>query len=130
MKIKNLFAILLAQTLLICTFIIPVSAENSKPNNIGIDIVIYNDVSNETKEKIEKYFATGEPALNNNTSTYGITCTLLGHKLENSIVDVITHKASATAPRCLKKTYEYSACTRCDYETSEVILKEYIYCCA
>lgn len=130
MKIKNLFAILLVFTLLICTYVIPTSAKESTEFDINVEIIIHDEVSTETKAKIEKYFATGEPIVNEDISTYGITCTLLGHKLENSTVATITHKVRATAPRCKKQTYTYQACTRCDYETSTLIDTEYIFCCS
>lgn len=131
MKIKSLFAILLALTLLICTCVLPATAKEQTNNN-DIEIIILDEnVSVETKEKIENYFASGEPAIDDDgATTYGLTCTLLGHKLQSSTVDVITHKVRATAPRCLRKTYDYDACTRCDYETSELIATENIYCCA
>ena len=129
MKIKSLFAILLALTLFISTFVIPTSAKESTENNTTVEIIINNEVSTETQEKIKRYFASGEPS-NDGDSTYGITCTLLGHKLENSIVDVISHKVRSTAPRCLEKTYAYEACTRCDYETSELVKTSYIFCCS
>lgn len=130
MKIKNLFAILLALSLLICTFVIPTSAKEATENDIDFEIIIIDDVSIETKEKIEKYFATGEPGRDTNNSTYGLTCTLLGHKIEGTIVSAVTHKVRTTSPRCVKKTYDYEACTRCDYETSTLISTEYIGCCA
>ncbi len=129
MKIKSLFAILLALTLLICTCVLPVSAKNEINNN-DVQIIINEEVSVETKEKIEKYFATGEPATDDGTATYGLTCTLFGHKLESSVVATVTHKVRSTAPRCVKKTYSYDACTRCDYEASQLVETEYIYCCA
>lgn len=130
MKIKNLFAILLAITLLMCTFAMPVSAKNTTDKNNDIEIIICDEVSEETKAKIEKHFATGEPTTDGYTSTYGLTCTLLGHKIEGTIVSAITHKVSSTSPRCLRRTYNYEACTRCDYETSELIKSEYIVCCS
>lgn len=128
MNIKNLFAILLAVSLLVCTFVVPTSAKESTNNDV--EIIINDNVPEETKAKIERYFANGEPASDSDVSTYGLTCTLFGHNLENTIVETITHKVSLTAPRCLEKTYAYSACTRCDYETSKVIDSEYIYCCS
>ncbi len=130
MKIKSLFAILLVLTLLTCTFVIPTSAKEAKINDTYVEIIINDEVSAETKAKIEKYFATGEPIVNEDIATYGITCTLFGHKLENSTVATITHKVRATAPRCKKQTYTYQACTRCDYETSTLIDTEYIFCCS
>ena len=63
------------------------------------------------------------------TATYGLMCTLFGHKLETSTAYTITHKASATDPRCLKNLYSVAACTRCDYTTKELISTEYISCC-
>lgn len=129
MKIKSLFAILLVITILTCTCVLPASAKEITNNN-GIEIIINDEVSVETKAKIEKHFINGEPATDDSATTFGITCTLLGHKLDPSSVSVITHKVSATAPRCVRKTYLYQACTRCDYETSELIDTEYIYCCA
>ena len=129
MKIKSLFAILLALTLLTSTCILPASAKETTVEN-DVEIIINNEVSTETTQKIKKYFATGEPATVNNASTYGVTCTLFGHKIENTIVETITHKVRATAPRCLERTYAYEACTRCDYETATLIDTENIYCCA
>ena len=127
MKIKSLFAILLALTLLICTCVLPTSAKEDK--NIEI-IILDENVSAETKAKIEKYFANGEPATDDGATTYGLTCTLFGHKLQSSTVATVTHKVSATAPRCVRRTYDYDACTRCDYETSTLAGTEYIVCCS
>jgi hypothetical protein len=129
MKIKNLFAILLALTLFISAFVIPVSAKENI-SNCDVEIIIHGEVSKETKTKIENYFANGEPAEENSAEIYGLTCTLLGHKLENTSVSVITHKVRATSPRCEKKIYAYQACTRCDYEISDLVATEYIVCCA
>ncbi len=130
MKIKNLFAILLVLTLLTSTFVIPISAKESTENNTNIEIIINGEVSEETKTKIEKYFASGEPSTDNKSTSYGLTCTLFGHKLEARSVSTITHKVSSTSPRCLKRTYLYEACTRCDYETSTLADTEYIVCCS
>ena len=62
-------------------------------------------------------------------STYGLMCTLFGHKLETSTTSSITHKVNASDPRCLKKTYNSSVCTRCDYTETTLIKQEYISCC-
>lgn len=128
MKIKKLFAILLVMTLLTCICVLPTSAKKPTTTNTKVEIIINDDVSAETKAKIERYFATGEP-VDNGTATYGLTCTLFGHKLQSSTVVTVTHKVRSSAPRCVRKTYDYDACTRCDYEISELIDTEYIYCC-
>lgn len=126
---KRIFAVLLVLTLLSCTFVIPAGAKNTANKNNDIEIIIHDDVSEETKEKIERYFANGEPAENDSTTTYGLTCTLFGHKIECTSISTINHKVSATSPRCLKKTYDYEECTRCDYEKAILVCKEYIVCC-
>lgn len=114
-------------TLLTCICVLPTSAKESTTNT-KVEIIINDEVSDETKVRIEKYFATGEP-IENVASTYGLTCTLFGHKLQSSTVVTVTHKVRSSAPRCVRKTYDYDACTRCDYEISELIDTEYIYCC-
>ncbi len=129
MKFKNLFAILLVITLLACTCVLPTSAKESTENDSNVEIIINDDVSAETKDKIERYFATGEPT-NDSSLTYGLTCTLLGHKIECTSVTTITHKVSSTSPRCLKRTYDYEECTRCDYELATLVYSSYIVCCS
>ena len=125
---KRIFAVLLVLTLLTCTFVLPVSAKNTTKEESEIEIVINDEVSEETKEKIERYFANGTP-VNDGATTYGLTCTLLGHKIECTSVYTIEHKVRATAPRCLEKTYNYEECTRCDYEKATLVDREYIICC-
>ena len=126
---KRIFAILLVLTLLTCTCALPVSAKNTTKEESEIEIVINDEVSEETKAKIERYFANGEPAEDDGATTYGLTCTLLGHKIECTSVYTIEHKVRATSPRCLKKTYGYEECTRCDYEKATLVCSEYIGCC-
>lgn len=128
MKIKSLFAVLLALTLIICTCVLPVSAKETTENN-EIEIIIHSEVSEETKANIERHFSTGEPATDNGAITYGLTCTLLGHDIVCTSVSTINHKVRTTEPRCLKKTYDYEECTRCDYSKSTLIKSVYIFCC-
>lgn len=127
---KRIFAVLLVLTLLTCTFATPVSAKNELNETTEIEIIINDEVSEETREKIERYFANGAPAQNNGTTTYGLTCTLFGHNIKISSVSAVTHKARATSPRCLKQTYDYEECTRCDYEKATLVNKVYIICCS
>lgn len=128
MKIKSLFAVLLALILLTCTCVLPVSAKETTENN-EFEIIIHSEVSEETRANIERHFATGEPAADNGATTYGLTCTLLGHKYVNTAVSTINHKVRVTEPRCLERTYDYEECTRCDYSKSTLINSVYIYCC-
>lgn len=126
---KRFLSVLLMLCLISSISVIPASAEETATyENIEI-IIINEDISNETKEKIIAFYSNPE-SQDNTPVTFGLTCTLFGHKLETSYVNSITHKARATAPRCLQQKYEYSACTRCDYETSTIISSSYIHCCA
>ena len=126
---KKVIALILSLCFILSLGVIPASAEEVIENE-EITIIIHNeDISEETKEKLVAFYSDPD-SYNDTVTTYGLTCTLFGHKLETSCVTTVTHKASATAPRCLEKTYDYSACTRCDYETSTLIESTYIHCCA
>lgn len=128
MKIKKIAALIIAISTLICMMVIPANAAEDKTHN-HVEIIIENEnVSEETKQKAIAFYTNGGEETDGAT-TYGVTCTLLGHKLETTNVVKVTHKARTTAPRCLQKTYNYSTCTRCDYETSTLVSSKYISCC-
>lgn len=129
MKIKKILALALTVAMLFCTFIMPTNAAETAVDE-NIEIIIENEnISEETKAKIIAFYANEEEHTED-SATYGLTCTLLGHNLETSVVYKITHKARTTSPRCLKKTYDYGACTRCDYEESILLSSVYIVCCS
>ncbi len=128
MKTKKLISLILATALLACVFIMPANATETEVDE-HIEIYIENEnISEETKEKIITFYTNGGEE-QEGISTYGLTCTLLGHKTEATQVSKITHKVRTTSPRCLKKTYNYSTCTRCDYEESTLTSSTYIVCC-
>lgn len=128
MKTKRFIALILTLVLFMSIFVIPSSASYTYETD-EIEIFIENDkLSEEMKEKIIAYYLDDNH--DDDTTTYGLTCTLFGHKIETTRTAVVTHKVSATAPRCLKKTYDHNACTRCDYQTSTLLASVYIHCCA
>ena len=128
MKTKRVFSIILALSTLLCAMVIPANATEAE-NNEHIEIIIENqNISEETEAKIIAFYTNGGEE-KEGIATYGLTCTLLGHKIESSTVTTITHKVRSTSPRCLKKTYDYESCTRCDYENSTLITQQYIACC-
>lgn len=129
MKTKRYLALILTLAVLLGVVIMPASASYEHSEG-EIEIFIENnDISDETKERLIAYYSTPEKE-DDGVETCGLTCTLFGHKLEQSSTYTITHKARATAPRCLKKTYSYEACTRCDYEKSTLVSSTYIHCCS
>ena len=135
MKTKKLLALILALTTLLTVFIIPVGATEEEHNHEDIEIVILNeDLSEEAKAKLYAYYSDpshDHETTEDGTATYGLICTIIGHKIETSNTYTIQHKARATAPTCLKKIYKYEVCTRCDdYEKSTVLSSSYIYCCS
>ena len=114
MKAKKLLSLILAIAMLSCMLIMPANAAETETDEIKSKAIAFYTNGGEEQEGI---------------STYGLTCTLLGHKLETTGVYKITHEVRSTSPRCLKKSYDYSACTRCDYEESVLVRSEYIVCC-
>lgn len=126
---KKVVALILSLCFILSLGVIPTSAEEAVENN-DVTIIIHNeDISEETKEKLIAFYSDPE-SHNDTAATYGLTCTLFGHKLESTTLTTITHKVRTTAPRCQQKMYDYEACTRCDYENSTLIGNTYINCCA
>ena len=128
MKTKKILSFILAISMLACIFIMPANAAETETHE-HIEIIIENEnISEKTREKIISFYTNGGSE-KKGTTTYGLTCTILGHKLESSRVYSINHEVRATSPRCLKKTYDYATCTRCDYEDSTLVSSAYIACC-
>lgn len=128
MKTKKILSLILAISMLSCMFIMPANAAETEADE-NIEIIIVNqDISEETKAKAINFYTDGGEE-QEGVSTYGLTCTLFGHKTESTQVYRINHEVRTTSPRCLKKTYKYTACTRCDYEESTLISSAYIVCC-
>ncbi len=125
---KKAFSMLIAVITLVSLTVLPASAEVGAHEEI--EVIIHNqDMDAETKAKIVDFYTNPE-SQDEEASTYGLTCTLLGHNYEYTTVTTVTHKASATAPRCLQKIYNHGVCTRCDSQTNTLKNSSYIYCCA
>lgn len=130
---RKILAVILAIASLFSLMTFSASAENADENAVvitrgDVDFIFEADAS---ENIINSFIYAVEHELDDceDTTAYGLMCTLFGHKLELSGASTITHKVSATAPRCLCKTYAIEACTRCDYVTTELIATEYISCC-
>lgn len=127
---KKIFAFIMSVALVFCVMSISASA-NDASENITVDngqtvFIFENSVSSEIQSRfIADYYNLDADG----AETYGLTCTLLGHKLESSNVSTVTHKVRATSPRCLKEYFTFEACSRCDYSNSTLLHSEYISCC-
>ena len=131
MKKVLAFILAIASVFSLATF--STSAENAVENTVvvtrgDIDFVFEAGVS---EDLMNSFIYSVETDCDDceDTATYGLMCTLFGHKIESSTAYTITHKASATAPRCLKNTYSVEACTRCDYTSKTLLSSKYISCC-
>jgi len=128
---KKFISIILVIATLFGLTSISVCAEDTAEATVTVivndtEFVFDADTTEEFRNRfIEHYFAPEDDG----AATYGLMCTLFGHKLESSVVTTITHKAKATAPRCLRQRFNMEACSRCDYSTKTLISSEYISCC-
>lgn len=130
---KKLLALILAIASVFSLATFSASAETADENAIvivkgNIEYVFEagtsDDLINSFIESCENEHEGCEEAV-----TCGIICDIVGHNLESTTVQTVTHKAASTAPRCLLKTYSVSACTRCDYSTKTLKSSTYIFCC-
>lgn len=127
---KKLFALIMTIALVFGVISISASAEETSENiiiNDGQTVFIFeNGLSSEMQNRfIADYYNLDDDG----AETYGLTCTLLGHKLESTTAITITHKVRTSAPRCLREYYTHEACSRCDYSNSTLFHSEYISCC-
>ena len=97
-------------------------------NNMTYSIEFEDDnFSDQKKEAISAKLigienATAVPA--------NIWCDIFGHDLVSSTVTVTEHKVRTYAPRCLKHTYDVTACEDCDYSEQTLLASTYTNCCA
>lgn len=128
---KKIIALIMVVVSLFSVMSMSAYAENKSENTV---VVTVNDVefvfdADTTEEFRDKFIADYFNENNDDTSAYGLTCTLFGHKYEESIVIAIVHKKKATDPRCLRQTYLMEACTRCTYAQKTLISQVYVSCC-
>lgn len=135
MKLRRPIAIIMVITLISSLFHFSASAEAYTYSGTtedyvsdNITIKFHNEITEETRNKIIAHFSGKENP--QSLETRGLTCTLLGHNLETGTTSTVTHKARTTAPRCLRETYTYEICSRCDYSEYTLAASQYIYCCS
>lgn len=129
---KRIIALIMAVVSLFCVTSVSAGAEGVSEDAVTVtanevEFIFDADTTEEFREKAIAHYFSGE---DDSTATYGLTCTLFGHKLTSSVVTAVTHKAKATSPRCLRETYNVETCSRCDYVNSVLLGSEYIVCCA
>jgi len=67
----------------------------------------------------------------NDTQTYGLMCTLFGHKLITTQDEVIRHMVYDTYPCCERELYRTTTCERnnCNYAEIELLSTSKVGCC-
>lgn len=129
---KKLIALIMVMVSLFCVMFVSAGAEGVSEDTVTIvvnetEFIFAADTTEEFREKAIAHYFDGE---DDSVATYGLMCTLFGHKITSSVVAAVTHKVSATSPRCLQERYNVETCSRCDYTNSTKIDAKYIVCCA
>lgn len=128
---KKIIALILAvaSAFSLVTFSASAGGENGKAVMVTSGDTDFFFEAGVSEDHIHSFVQSFETHDGEDAATYGLICTLFGHKIESSTAYTITHKASATDPRCKKNIYYVETCTRCDYTAKELISSEYISCC-
>ena len=111
--------------------VVPVTHANDntymyQSNNVEITIT-HSGLSEEKLLHIAQMLESRRS--NTDTQTYGLTCTLFGHKLTVVESKVVTHMVYDTYPYCMAEYYDVTACERCDYMETELSSTERVGCC-
>ncbi len=128
---KKIIALIMTVVLLCCAMPVSAGAEGADEGTVTVTVnetefIFDADTTENFREKAIAHYFHGE---DDGAATYGLLCTLFGHKLETSTVAAIVHKVSATSPRCRREIYDVETCSRCDYTKSTMISSSYIVCC-
>ncbi len=129
---KKLFALVLTLALTL-TFVSHVFANDTSKDvrfdydDLGVTVII-EDADGLDAEK-QKFIADCL-AYDTTPKETRAWCWLLGHDYVTTTAYTVIHEARETAPRCLRKMYNFTTCENCDYYEKELIRQEYINCCA
>lgn len=126
---KKIIALIMVVIFLFSVMSISAYAEESKEITVTVNEIVFVFDADTTDDFRNKFIAHYFNHDDEDTTTYGLTCTLFGHKIESSVVATVTHKVNSTSPRCLRERYDVETCSRCDYTNSTLISSDYIVCC-
>ena len=128
-QIKRLMLVVMLITLAIFSTL-GVSADINTGNTYRIENVtvifdVDSQLSAEQQENIAQLLVNPE----NGVAKANLICNIFGHKNTTEGVSTITHKVSATSPRCLEELFTITTCSRCNESTVERNAYYYISCC-
>lgn len=92
-------------------------------------VTVIFDANSMTTEQDREIITAHLVCEDENSTTYGLWCTLFGHSYETHSATKITHCVYDTDPRCLREIYEVQLCSRCEDTVSKLIGSAYITCC-
>ena len=128
---KRIIAVIMAVVSLFCVMSVSAGAEGVDEGTVTVtvnetDFIFDANTTEDVRERIIDNYFNGE---DDTATTYGLMCTLFGHKTETTSLTTVTHNVRTTAPRCRKEKYSVVTCSRCDYTKTTLISSTYIACC-
>lgn len=128
---KRVLAIILvfiiASTLPLTAYATGVSGNIYTINGITVKFAVDSSFTADEQAAIAEWVVNGKE--DPSATTYNLWCTMFGHKTTTESFTIIEHCVSATAPRCVESLQDVTACSRCDYVTTDIISSNYIFCC-
>lgn len=121
-----IIALCVATTLSLSTIAAGVSGNIYSINGTTVEFALDSAFTPDEQLAIAEYVVYGKES---SSTTYNLLCTMFGHKTTTESFTVIEHCVSATAPRCIESIQDITACSRCDYVTTDVVSSIYIFCC-
>ncbi len=109
---------------------IGVSADQTVGNAYQIEnVTVFFDVDSQFSAEQQKNIAQLLVNPEHGVSQANLICDIFGHKNSIEGVTTITHKVSATSPRCLQELFTITTCSRCNESVVERNAIYYISCC-
>ena len=127
--LKRLILIVMLVTLTVCATL-GVSADTISGNTYQVgNVTVVFDADSQfsiaQQENIAQLLVNPEYGV----AQANLICNIFGHKNSMEGVTTITHKVSATSPRCLQEFFTITTCSRCNESTVERDGMCYISCC-
>jgi len=125
---KAILKILVLTLAILMSVITITAAEVNKTKNNNFEVTPPEDtIFTEIQQKNIIDYLTKNKEL---PVSKGLTCILFGHDTAIERWTLTYHKEHASAPRCIRNVYDVSACSRCDYMASDLVLSIRVFCCS
>lgn len=129
---KRIISLLLCTLIIMTSMCIIASASSNGTVELEVNGIEYTIEFEDSAISEEKKTVIANALLGINESEImpaNIWCDLFGHDYQYTVASAVQHKASSTAPRCKKQTYDVTYCEDCDYTQQTLVAVNYIYCC-